>query len=76
VLAALRLALQRRRPAAGLVHHSDRGCRYTSLAFGQCLRTDGLVPSTGSVGDCYDNAVAESFFASLKVVRAHVGLAP
>ncbi len=67
VLAALRLALQRRRPAAGLIHHSDRGCQYTSLAFGQHLRTAGLVPSTGSVGDCYDNAVAESFFASLKV---------
>jgi putative transposase len=67
VLAALRLALQRRRPAAGLIHHSDRGCQYTSLAFGQHLRVAGLVPSTGSVGDCYDNAVAESFFASLKV---------
>jgi putative transposase len=67
VLAALHLALQRRRPAAGLIHHSDRGCQYTSLAFGQHLRVSGLVPSTGSVGDCYDNAVAESFFASLKV---------
>ena len=67
VLAALRLALQRRGPAAGLIHHSDRGCQYTSLAFGQHLRAAGLVPSTGSVGDCYDNAVAESFFASLKV---------
>ena len=67
VLAALRLALHRRRPAAGLIHHSDRGCQYTSLAFGQHLRAAGLVPSTGSVGDCYDNAVAESFFATLKV---------
>ena len=67
VLAVLRLALQRRRPAAGLIHHSARGCQYTSLAFGQHLRAAGLVPSTGSVGDCYDNAVAESFFASLKV---------
>jgi len=67
VLAALRLALQRRRPAAGLIHHSDRGCQYTSLAFGQHLRAASLVPSTGSVGDCDDNAVAESFFASLKV---------
>ena len=66
VLAALRLALQRRRPAAGLIHHSDRGCQYTSLAFGQQLQAAGLVASTGSVGDCYDNAVAESFFASLK----------
>lgn len=67
VLAALWLALQCRRPAAGLIHHSDRGCQYTSLAFGQYLRASGLVPSTGAVGDCYDNAVAESFFASLKV---------
>ena len=67
VLAALRLALQRRRPAAGLIHHSDRGCQYTSDAFGQHLLAAGLVPSTGSAGDCYDNAVAESFFASLKV---------
>jgi len=67
VLAALRLALQRRRPAAGLIHHSDRGCQYTSLAFGQYLGASGLVPSTGSVGDGDDNAVAASFFASRKV---------
>ena len=67
VLAALRLALQRRRPDAGIIHHSDRGCQYASLAFGQHLSAAGLVPSTGSVGDCYDNAVAESFFASRKV---------
>ena len=67
ILAALRLALQRRRPAAGLAHHSDRGCQYTSDAFGQHLLAAGLAPSTGSVGDCYDHAVAESFFASRKV---------
>ena len=67
VLAALRLALRRRRPTAGLIHHSDRGCQYTSLAFGQHLRASGLVASTGSVGDCYDNAVAESSFATLKM---------
>ena len=67
ILAALRLALQRRRPTAGLIHHRDRGCQYTSLAFGQHLSAAGLVPSTGSGGDCYDNAVAESFFASRKV---------
>jgi putative transposase len=67
VLAALRPALHRRRPAAGRIHHSDRGCRYTSLACGQHLLAAGLVPSTGSGGDCDDNAVAESFFASLKV---------
>jgi transposase InsO family protein len=67
VLAALRLALQRRRPAAGLVHRSDRGCRYTSQAFGQHLLAAGPVPSTGSVGDCDDDAVAASFFASREV---------
>ena len=67
VLAALDMALRRRRPAPGLVHHSDRGAQYTALAFGQRLRAAGLVASMGSVGDSYDNAVAESFFATLKV---------
>jgi putative transposase len=67
VSAALRLALQRRRPAAGLIHHSDHGCQYTSLTFGQQLQQAGIVPSTGSVGDCYDNAVIEAFFSTLKV---------
>ena len=66
VLAALRLALQGRWPAADLIHHRDRGCQYTSLAFGQQLRAGGLVASTGSVGDGHDHAVAESLFASLK----------
>ena len=51
---ALTMALRRRRPAAGLIHHSDRGCQYTSLAFGQYLREAGLLLSTGSVGDCFD----------------------
>jgi putative transposase len=68
VLDAIDLALARRRPAtdAGLVHHSDHGCQYTSLAFSQRLQAAGVVPSMGRVGDCYDNAVAESFFATLK----------
>jgi putative transposase len=66
VLDALELALRRRRPAAGLVHHSDRGCQYTSLAFGRRLAASGLVPSMSRTGDCWDNAVAESFFATLK----------
>ncbi len=68
VLDAVELALARRRPAkdAGLVHHSDHGCQYTSLAFGQRLQAAGIAASMGSVGDCYDNAVAESFFATLK----------
>jgi putative transposase len=66
VLAALDLALRRRRPAAGLVHHSDRGCQYTSLAFGRRLAESGLLPSMSRAGNCFDNAVAESFFATLK----------
>jgi transposase InsO family protein len=66
VLEALELALWRRRPAAGLVHHSDRGCQYTSLAFGRRLREAGLVPSMSRPANCWDNAMAESFFATLK----------
>jgi transposase InsO family protein len=66
VLDALTMALATRRPAAGLVHHSDRGCQYTSLAFGRRLAESGLVPSMSRTGDCWDNAVAESFFATLK----------
>lgn len=66
VLDALEMALWTRRPDAGLIHHSDHGSQYTSLAFGQRCRRAGVVPSRGSVGDCYDNALAESFFASLE----------
>jgi putative transposase len=66
VLDALELALVRRRPAAGLVHHSDRGCQYTSVAFGRRLAAAGLIPSMSRTGDCFDNAMAESFFATLK----------
>jgi putative transposase len=67
VIDALTMAVQRRQPAPGLIHHSDHGCQYTSLAFGQRLLAAGILPSTGSVGDCYDNAVVEAFFSSLKV---------
>jgi len=74
VLDALGMALGTRRPAAGLVHHSDRGCQYTSLAFGRRLQAAGLVPSMSRVANCWDNAVAESFFATLKgeLVDRHV----
>jgi putative transposase len=65
VLQALNLALWQRRPAA-VIHHSDQGSQYTSLAFGQCCREAGVRPSTGSVGDCFDNAMCESFFATLE----------
>ena len=65
VLAALNMALWQRRPDS-VVHHSDQGCQYTSYAFGKRCREMGVVPSMGSVGDCYDNAMAESFFATLE----------
>lgn len=66
VLNALEMARGNRRPAAGLIHHSDHGCQYTSLAFGAHCRDAGITLSMGSVGDCYDNALAESFFATLE----------
>jgi putative transposase len=65
ILAALNMAITQRRPQ-GVIHHSDRGCQYTSYAFGKRCREAGVMPSMGSVGDAYDNAMAESFFASLE----------
>ena len=56
VVDALAMAVTRRRPPAGLVHHSDRGSQYTSLAFGRTLRDSGLVASMGSRGDAHDNS--------------------
>ena len=66
VLDAVGMALFTRSPSPGLVHHSDRGSQYTSYEFGKTLRTSGLLPSMGRVGSAYDNAMAESFFATLK----------
>jgi putative transposase len=65
VLSALNMALQQRRPD-GVIHHSDQGSQYASIAFGDRCRKMGVRPSMGSVGDAYDNAMAESFFASLE----------
>jgi putative transposase len=65
VLDALNMAVAQRRPA-GVIHHSDQGCQYTSLAFGLRCGEAGVRPSMGSVGDCYDNAMCESFFATLE----------
>lgn len=65
VLDALDMALARRRPR-DVIHHSDQGCQYTSLAFGMRCREAGVRPSMGSVGDAYDNAMCESFFATLE----------
>jgi putative transposase len=66
VVDALQMALARRQPEAGLIHHSDQGSQYVSLAFGQAAGEAGIARSMGSKGDCFDNAVAESFFATLK----------
>ena len=65
VLAALNMAIAQRRPT-DVIHHSDQGSQYTSIAFGQRCTKMGVRPSMGSVGDAYDNAMAESFFASLE----------
>jgi len=65
VLDALNMALWQRRPR-NVVHHSDHGCQYTSIAFGQRCKEAGVRPSMGTVGDAYDNAMCESFFATLE----------
>ena len=63
VVGALEMAIAQRRPEE-VIHHSDQGSQYTSLAFGKRCRDAGIALSMGSVGDCYDNAMAESFFAA------------
>jgi transposase InsO family protein len=66
-LDALRMALAQRRPPPGLIHHSDRGSQYASDDYQQLLAAHGIRGSMSRRGDCWDNAVAESFFASLKL---------
>ena len=77
VTAAFDTAVAQRQPS-GVIHHSDHGTQYTSVAFGQRCRQAGVIPSMGSVGDAFDNALCESFFASLEcelldrhVLRTH-----
>jgi putative transposase len=65
VLDALNMALTQRRPVS-VIHHSDQGSQYTSVAFGLRCKEAGVRPSMGSVGDAYDNAMCESFFATLE----------
>jgi putative transposase len=65
VLQALDMAIWRR-GARDVIHHSDQGTQYTSIAFGLRCKEAGVRPSMGSVGDCYDNAMCESFFATLE----------
>jgi len=71
VLDAVNMAIYNRRPAPGLIHHSDRGSQYTSVEFGSRLKEAGLLPSMGSVADAYDNSMAESFVSTLKRELIH-----
>jgi putative transposase len=71
VVDALETDVHRRRPEPGLIHHSDQGAHDVSLAFGQSAREAGIARSMRSKGDCFDNAVAESLFATLKKELVH-----
>jgi transposase InsO family protein len=68
---ALEMALWRRKPSSGLVHHCDRGAQYTALSFGKRLEEAGVVGSMGRTGSALDNAISESFVASLKTELLH-----
>jgi putative transposase len=70
-LEALHMAIERQRPAPGLVHHGDRGVQHAADAYRQVLAAAGITPSTSRTGNCLDNAPMESFFHTLKVERAH-----
>ena len=70
-LRALRMAIHRRRPAAGVLHHSDRGGPYAGTAYLALLQEQGMVRSMSRAGDCWDNAVVERFFGSLKRERTY-----
>lgn len=72
-LKALEHALQQRRPSHGLLHHSDQGGQYSAVAYRQLLGQHGVEPSMSRAGDCYDNALAESFFSTLKAELAGYG---
>ncbi len=71
VVDALEMALWRRKPDAGLIHHTDRGAQYTALSFAKRLEEVGIVPSMGRAGSALDNAISESFVASLKTELLH-----
>ena len=68
---ALTMAIWQRKPKAGLIHHSDRGSQYASMAFRKLLKKHEINGSMSAKGDCWDNAVAESFFGTLKQERVH-----
>lgn len=65
------MAIERQRPAPGLIHHSDRGIQYAAEAYRGALATAGITPSMSRKGDCWDNAPMESFFHTLKTERVH-----
>ena len=69
--AALQQALDRRRPAAGLLHHSERGCQYAARSYRQVLQARKIRPSMSAQGHCYDNAAMESFWSTLKTEWLH-----
>jgi putative transposase len=71
VLDALRMALLRRQPGRGVLHHSDRGSQYAGTAFQQLLKDHGMTCSMSRKGDCWDNAVVESFNATIKTELIH-----
>jgi putative transposase len=71
VTTALQQALIHREPQAGLIHHSDRGCQYTSRDFQELLKTRGILVSMSGTGNCYDNAAMESFFHTLKTEHVY-----
>ncbi len=71
VVDALEMAVWKRKPVAGLVHHSDRGVQYTAISFGKRLQEVGIIPSMGRTGTALDNAMAESFIATLKTELVH-----
>jgi putative transposase len=71
VLDALRMALARRQPAHGILHHSDRGSQYAGKAFQKLLKRHGMICSMSRKADCWDNAVIESFNATIKTKLIH-----
>ena len=70
-LDALNMAVERQRPATGLIHHSDRGIQYAAETYRLALARSGITPSMSRKGDCWDNAPMESFFHTLKAERVH-----
>ncbi len=71
VILAMKQALFHRKPVAGLVHYSDKGCQYTSHEFQQLLKCHGIVASMSGTGNCYDNAAMETFFHTLQTEHVY-----